>query len=151
MNPKFSSFISWVWKKQNKNVNKARIQNKSPGGSDGKEVACNAGDQVWSLGREDPMSKGMATHSSILAWDSPWTEEPGGLQFTESRRVKHDWVTNTNQALTSQPEDVTRRPVHFSKGSQPHGKKKKEKKKKTRQIKCSGSTSQNRNFNLFQP
>ena len=38
--------------------------------------------QVRSLGREDPLEKGMATHSSILAWDIPWTEEPGGLQST---------------------------------------------------------------------
>ena len=36
--------------------------------------------QVWSLGREDPLEKKMATHSSILAWRIPWTEEPGGLQ-----------------------------------------------------------------------
>ena len=35
---------------------------------------------VWSLGREDPLKKEMATHSSILAWEIPWTEEPGGLQ-----------------------------------------------------------------------
>ena len=35
---------------------------------------------VWSLGQEDPLEKGMATHSSILAWETPWTEEPGGLQ-----------------------------------------------------------------------
>ena len=35
---------------------------------------------VWSLGQEDPSEKGMATHSSILAWRIPWTEEPGGLQ-----------------------------------------------------------------------
>ena len=37
--------------------------------------------RVWSLGWEDPLEKGMATHSSILAWRIPWTEEPGGLQF----------------------------------------------------------------------
>ena len=49
------------------------------GGSDGKESACNAETQVRSLGREDPLVKGMATHSSILAWRIPWTEEPGGL------------------------------------------------------------------------
>ena len=36
--------------------------------------------QVWSLGQEDPLEKGMATHSSILALEIPWTEEPGGLQ-----------------------------------------------------------------------
>ena len=39
--------------------------------------------RVRSLGREDPLEKGMATHSSILAWRIPWTEEPGGLQSTE--------------------------------------------------------------------
>ena len=37
--------------------------------------------QVWSLGQEDPLEKEMATHSSILAWEIPQTEEPGGLQF----------------------------------------------------------------------
>ena len=35
--------------------------------------------QVWSLGQENPLEKGMATHSSITAWEIPWTEEPGGL------------------------------------------------------------------------
>ena len=45
---------------------------------------------VQSLGREDPLEKEMATHSSILAWRIPWTEEPGGLQFTGSQRVRHD-------------------------------------------------------------
>ena len=46
--------------------------------------------QVRSLGREDPLEKGMATHSSILAWEIPWTEEPGGLQSMGSQRVRHD-------------------------------------------------------------
>ena len=40
----------------------------------------NVRDQVQSLGQEDPLEKGMAAHSSILAWRIPWTEEPGGLQ-----------------------------------------------------------------------
>ena len=48
-------------------------------GSDGKEPTCNAGDWVQSLGWEDPLEKGVATHSSILAWRIPKTEEPGGL------------------------------------------------------------------------
>ena len=48
---------------------------------------------VWSLGREDPLEKEMATHSSILAWDIPRTEEPGGLQFMGSQGVGQDWVT----------------------------------------------------------
>ena len=41
-------------------------------------------------GWEDPLGEGMATHSSILAWRIPWTEEPGGLQSTGSQRVRHD-------------------------------------------------------------
>ena len=49
---------------------------------------------VWSLGREDPLEKGMATHSSILARRIPWTEESGGLQSMGSQRVGHNWATN---------------------------------------------------------
>ena len=55
---------------------------------------------VWSLGREDALEKGKATHCSILAWRIPWTEEPGGLQSMGSRRVRHNWTTNTtNRSL----------------------------------------------------
>ena len=46
--------------------------------------------EVQSLGREDSLQKGMATHSSILAWEIPWTEETGGLQSMESQRVRYD-------------------------------------------------------------
>ena len=46
--------------------------------------------QVQSLGWEDPLEKGMATHSSILAWEIPWMEEPGELQSTGLWRVGHD-------------------------------------------------------------
>ena len=46
--------------------------------------------QVRPLGQEDPLEKGMATHSSILAWRISWTEEPGGLQSMGSQRVGHD-------------------------------------------------------------
>ena len=46
--------------------------------------------QVRSLGQEDPLEKGMANHSSILAWNIPWTEEIGGLQSIESQRVGYD-------------------------------------------------------------
>ena len=46
--------------------------------------------QVQSLGREDPLEKEMATHSSILAWRIPWMEEPGGLYSMGSQRVGHD-------------------------------------------------------------
>ena len=45
---------------------------------------------VQSLGGEDPLEKETATHSSILAWRDPWTEEPGGLQSTGSQRVGHE-------------------------------------------------------------
>ena len=50
----------------------------------------NAGDMVRSWGQEDPLEKEMATHSSILAWKIPWTEERGGLQSMGSQRVGHD-------------------------------------------------------------
>ena len=46
--------------------------------------------QVRSLGWEDPLEKGMATHSSILAWEIPWAEEPGGLESMGSQRVGQD-------------------------------------------------------------
>ena len=51
-----------------------------PGGSDGKESARNSGDLGSIHGLEDPLEKGMATHSSIIVWRIPWTEEPGVLQ-----------------------------------------------------------------------
>ena len=47
---------------------------------------------VWSLGQEDPLEEEMATHSGILAWEIPWTEEPGRLQSKESKRVGLDWA-----------------------------------------------------------
>ena len=58
----------------------------------GKISACNAGDPGSILGSEDSLEKGMATHSSIVAWRIPWTEEPGGLQpmgLQESGTTKH--------------------------------------------------------------
>ena len=48
---------------------------------------------LQSLSREDPLEEEMAPHSSILAWEIPWTEEPGGLQSMGSVRVRHDSVT----------------------------------------------------------
>ena len=45
---------------------------------------------ILSLGWEDALEEGMASHSSILAWEIPWTEEPGGLQFMGLQRVGHD-------------------------------------------------------------
>ena len=46
--------------------------------------------QAQSLNQEDPLEKGMATHSSVLTWRIPWTEEPGGLQSMELQRVRHN-------------------------------------------------------------
>ena len=58
------------------------------------EKGCSWGEGILSstllLGQEDPLEEGMATHSSILAWRIPWTEEPGGLESVGSQRVGHD-------------------------------------------------------------
>ena len=61
-----------------------------PGGSAVKESACNAGDQGSIPGWEDALEKEMATHSTILSWEIPWTKETGGLQSTGPQRVGHD-------------------------------------------------------------
>ena len=61
----------------------------------GKNLPAMQETQVWYLGQEDPLEKGMTIHSSILVWEIPWIEDPGGLQFTGSQRVRHDWVINT--------------------------------------------------------
>jgi len=58
---------------------------------------------VQSLGREDPLEKEMATHSSILAWRIPWTEEPGGQQSIGSQRVGHDLVAKQEIVEYSKP------------------------------------------------
>ena len=55
---------------------------------------------VRSLDREDPLEKEMATHSSILAWKIPWTEEPGRLQFMGSQRVGHHLIKKTSDRET---------------------------------------------------
>ena len=54
---------------------------------------------VWSLGQEHPLEEGTATHSDILAWEIPWTEELGGLQSMGSQRVRHDWTTKLRHIL----------------------------------------------------
>ena len=54
--------------------------------------------RVWSLGREDPLENEMANHSSILAWEIPWTEEPGGLKSKGSQSQR--WLSNSTFALT---------------------------------------------------
>ena len=73
-----------------------------PRDSDGKGSACSAGDvgSVSQSGRAP--GKGMATHSSVLAWEIPWTEETGGLQNMGVSRVKHDLVTKPPPRLSYQ-------------------------------------------------
>ena len=54
---------------------------------------------IWSLDQEDPLEKEMTTHNSILPWEIPWTEEPGGLQSMRSQRVGHGLATKQQQTL----------------------------------------------------
>ena len=68
-------------------------------GSDGKQSACNAEDLASIPGWEDPLEKGMTTHSSVLVWRTLWTEEPGGLQSMGSQRVRHDCATHTSTSF----------------------------------------------------
>ena len=68
-----------------------------PGGSDGKASVYNVGDNIRSLGQEDPLEKEMAIHSSIIAWKTPWTEEPGRLQSMGSKRVGHDMTEHSRE------------------------------------------------------
>ena len=59
------------------------------------------------LGREDPLEKEMATHSSTLAWKIPWTEEPGRLQSMGSKRVGHNWATSLNSLGCGEDMETT--------------------------------------------
>ena len=71
--------------------------------------------RVQSLAWKDPLEKGMATYSSILAWRIPWTEEPDGLYYIGSQRIEHDWAINTiyyvQQVISVDPKP---RIVHLS-------------------------------------
>ena len=72
-----------------------------PGGSAVKNLPAMQEMQIWSLGWEDPLKKDMVTHSSILAWEIPWTEEPGGLQSMGSQWIRQDLVTKQQTTTTS--------------------------------------------------
>ena len=72
---------------------KASGSHRPPRWLSGKESACQCRRQVLSLGWEDPLEKEKATHSSILSWRIPWTEEPSSLQSIGSHRVRHDLAT----------------------------------------------------------
>ena len=68
-----------------------------PSGSEVKNLPTKQETWVQSLGGEDALEKEMATHPSILAWEIPWTEEPGGVQFMGSQRVRHDLMNKLQQ------------------------------------------------------
>ena len=70
---------------------------------------------VQSLGWEDPLEEGMATHSSILAWRIPWTQEPGGLQSMGSQKVGHSWMTKHSTQLEQNRDVLECVEVHFMK------------------------------------
>ena len=89
------------------------INNKTfPGGSDSKESACSAGDPVWSLGQEDPLEEETETHSSILTWRIPWTEEPARLkpmgsqsraQFSSVQPLSRVWLLRPHGLQHARP------------------------------------------------
>ena len=86
-----ASILNFYFGYQNKqkSTNKVSLEHLDfPCGSDSKEFACNAGDSGLILGLAKSLREGNG--SSILAWRIPWTEEPGGLQSTESQKVRHD-------------------------------------------------------------
>ena len=80
------------------------------------------GTWVLSLGWEDPLEKGKATYSSILAWRIPWTEEPGGLQSRELHRVRHDGSDSTRPStrLRRRSFDLWARKIPLEEEMAPH-------------------------------
>ena len=91
-------YTSWVW---------MLWGNTFFDGSDGKESTCNAEELGSIPGPGRSLEEGMATHSSILPWRIPWTEEPGRLQFRGSQRVVHDWATKHSTAQPSFSGDTS--------------------------------------------
>ena len=75
----------------------------SSGSSDGKSVYLQCGRQVQFLSREDSLEKEMATHSSILTWKSPWTEESGKLQSMRYQTAGHDFTFNFQYSCLGNP------------------------------------------------
>ena len=82
--------LASVENQNNNDLDKTEFLYSICGGFPGGLVPAIQETQFQSLGWEDLLEKEMATHSSIIAWESPWTEEPGGLQSTGSQRVVHD-------------------------------------------------------------
>ena len=102
VNPNSISII-WGWGAERKiNENGLMFMMSFPDGSDGKNPSAVQEIRFPSLGWEDPLEKEMATHSSILAWRIPWTEEPGRLQSMRLQRVGygHGWIFHTTLRRT---------------------------------------------------
>ena len=86
-----------------------------PGGPVVKNLPAKQETWVWSLGWGDPLEKGMATHSNILAWEIPWTEEPGRLQTVGSQRIRHNWAAeHTYMGLKWKPCRMSNIVKHLS-------------------------------------
>ena len=88
-----ASIFPGLFFSQNTSCNPVQTHPGSPGGLVVTNLSAKQETRVRSLGQEDPLEKEMAIHSSILAWEIPWTEEPGGLQAMGSQRVRHDLAT----------------------------------------------------------
>ena len=63
------------------------------------------------MGQKDPLEKGIAIHSNILAWRIPWTEEPGRPESVGLQRVRHDWATNTTTTILDHKEAEKQKPL----------------------------------------
>ena len=87
---------------------------------------------VQSLGREGPLEEGMATHSSVLAWRIPQTEEPGGLQSTRLQRVRHNWSNLACTLVKSLYLDIIFCFLYFRKERRKQEKENEEEKKERR-------------------
>ena len=86
-------YVPWYYNSTKEwfmNGDKIKVREGFPSGSTVKNLPAMQEMQVQSLGQEDPLEEGMATHSSMLAWRIPWSEEPDRLQSIESQRVRYD-------------------------------------------------------------
>ena len=92
------SGVQWVLRGQSPGEQMPLIH--FPGGATVKNLPAVQETRVRSLAQEDPVEKEMAAHSSILAWRTPWTEEPGGLQSMGSQRVGRDWARTSLNLLS---------------------------------------------------
>ena len=102
--------VIWSDKLRDPRILKLKVRLAHPSDPDSKASAEMRETQVRSLGREDPLEKERATHSSILAWKTPWTEGPGRLQSMGLKRVGHNWATSPH-SLWSQ--DACRVNLHL--------------------------------------